>query len=324
MTTPSRWSSTPTAPTFQPGIYFGLNEEAYHADTSLGSTDLRKLAVNPSSYWFESNLNPNRPADKETPQKTRGTAVHVLVLYGEPEFDRRYMRGADNADDMSASEKSAATKAANKKAAEAGLIALPGQTYDNIAIASAMLSKNPKLATALVGGLNEVSVFWRDPQNNLPKKARFDCLKPRGIGDLKSIVNKYDKPFPRACVDSIVNYRLDVQACHYLRGRALIPQLVADGCVFGDHDASMLKAVCASKQWAWQWVWWQAEGAPITYSKVLSPANPLLEVSQATIDRADQNFIAYMDRFGPNEMWLLTEEPSELFLEDMPPWFARD
>jgi PDDEXK-like domain of unknown function (DUF3799) len=316
--------STETVKPREPGVYFGLDAEAYHADPSLGSSSERQLATNPSDYWFRSWMNPSRPADKETPATIRGTAVHALVFYGEDAFDRRYMRGADNTDDMSAAEKAAATKAANKRASERGLIALPGQTYDNIAIASAMIAKNPKLAKALTGGLNEVSVFWRDPGNGLPKKARLDCLKPRGVGDLKSLVNKYDKPFPKACIDSVVNFRGDVQACHYLRARGMIPKLVADGCVHGDHDYGLLRTIIASKEWAWQWVWWQAEGAPITYSKVLSPANPLLEISAATIAKADQNYVAYMERFGPDEMWLLEEEPSELFIEDMPPWFARD
>lgn len=315
-----------------PGIYFNLDEEPYHEDPSLGSTDERKLAKNPADYWWTSYMNPLRPDDKSgTPAQQRGTAVHVLVLYGEAAFDKRYMRGADNTSDMTPAEKAANTKAANAKAAAKGLVALPAQTYDSIALASAMIAKNPKLGRALTGGMNEVSIFWRDPVNGLPKKARIDCLKATtrdgelrmGIGDLKSLANKYDKPFERACIDSVVNYRYDVQCKHYMNGAANIAKLVADGCVHGDHDAELLKKVCAAKTMAWQFVWWQAEGAPITYSKIISPANPILEVSQATIDKGDANYIAYMKKFGPS-MWLLEEEPSELFLEDMPPWFARD
>jgi hypothetical protein len=315
-----------------PGIYFNLDEETYHSDPSLGSSDERKLAKNPSDYWFESWMNPNRPSNKSTPSQQRGTAVHVLVLYGEAEFDKRYMRGADNTDDMTSAEKAAATKEANKRAAARGVVALPAAVYDNIAIASAMIAKNPKLGRALTGGLNEVSIFWRDPKNKLPKKARIDCLKATtrdgetrmGLGDLKSLANKYDKPFDKACIDSITNYRYDVQAKHYMNGAAFIPKLVADGCVHGTGDPEILKRVCSATQMAWQFVFWQAEGAPITFSKIISPANPILEVSQAMIDRADANYIAYMERFGPREMWLLEEEPSELYLEEMPPWFARD
>lgn len=306
----------------EPGIYFGLDESAYHADPSLGSSNEKDLAKNPSKYWFESWMNPSRPEDKSTPAQQRGTAVHVLVLYGETEFDRRYMRGAVHSSDMTAAEKGALTKAANARAAVSGKIALPSDVYDNIAIASAMLAKNPALARALTGGLNEVSVFWRDPVNGLPKKMRIDCLKPRGMGDLKSIANKYDKAFERACIDSIVNYDYHVQAKHYMNGRALIPKLVADGRVHGAHDAALLKQVCAAKTWGWQWVWWQSEGAPITYSRIISPANPMMDLAQAVIDRADKNYVTYMERYGTT-MWLLEEEPTELYLEEMPPYFGR-
>lgn len=315
-----------------PGIYFGLDEYSYHEDPSLGSSDIRKLAKNPSDYWWTSWMNPNRPPSKDTPATQRGTAVHALVLYGQPTFDARYMRGADHHEDMSAAEKGALTKEFNKRAAARGLIALSGSVYDNISIASAMISKNPKLGAALTGGLNEVSIFWRDKKTDLPKKARVDCLKATtreggirmGIGDLKSLANKYDKPFDRACIDSVVNYRYDVQAKHYMDGCTNIAKLVADGCVHGDHDAELLKRIVAAKRMAWQFVWWQAEGAPLTYSKVISPANPILEVSAATIAHAEANFIDYKQRFGANDMWLLQEEPSELYMDDMPPWFARD
>lgn len=314
-----------------PGVYFNLDETTYHADPSLGSTDERKLAKNPSDYWWTSWMNPDRPRDKSTPAQERGSAVHALVLYGEAEFDKRYMRGAVHYDDMTPAEKGAATKEANKVAAAKGLTALPAAVYDNIAIASTIIAKNPKLGPALSGGINEVSIFWRDRKNGLPKKARVDCLKATtrdkevrmAVGDLKSLVNKFEKPFDRACIDSIVNYRYDVQARHYMDGCAEIAKLVADGCVKGDHDADILKKICAAKKIAWQWVFWQAEGAPLTYSKVISPANPILDIAGAAIAKADANYAAYMARFG-TEVWLLEEEPSELYLEEMPPWFARD
>ena len=306
----------------EPGVYFGMDADSYRNDPSLGSSDEKTLAANPSSYWYSSWMNPGRPPDVATPATKRGTAVHVRVLYGEAEFNRRYMRGADNDESMTPAEKAAATKAANATAVKLGLIALPGKEYDNIAIAAAMIAKNPELSTALVGGLNEVSVFW--VRDGIPKKARIDVLKPRGVGDLKSLANKFDVPFPKACTNSIGNYRYDVQACHYLEARALLAGFAAEGRVSGDHDETLFKAVCASKTWAWQWVWWQAEGAPITFSKILSPQNPILETAASTIERADANFRAYMDHFGPSQMWLLQEKPSELFIEELPSWYARD
>lgn len=305
----------------KPGIYFGMTNEFYHADPALGSTNLRKLANNPSDYWWESPFNPHREIEKVTPARIRGSAMHTLVLEGETKFDQLYMCGPHHSDDMSPSEKGAATKAANAKAAATGKTMLPADDYDRIAIASTMITKNPKLATVFQNGIPEVSVFWA--RDGITYKVRFDYLKPRGIGDLKSITNTRDKPFPDACYDAIAGYRYDVQAAHYLDGRARLPQLLADGCVYGDHDAELLKRIAAAPAFAFQWVFFQADKAPMTYSAIMSPANPMVQMARDEITIATQNYLRYMTEFGPDNIWLLIEDPTEIELESMPGWFGR-
>jgi hypothetical protein len=313
----------------RPGIYFGMPNEAYHADPALGSTNLRKLANNPSDYWYESPLNPHRDIEKVTPARVRGAAMHTLVLEGEPAFDKLYLCGPHHSDDMSPSEKGAATKAANQKAAASGKTMLPAEDYDRIAIAGAMITKNPKLATVFTGGAPEVSVFWE--RDGIMYKVRFDYLKPRGIGDLKSITNTRDKPFPDACYDAIANYRYDVQGAHYLEGRRQMPQLIKDGLVFRDPSADiradqytdLLEKVAAAPKFAFQWIFFQSDKAPVTYSAILSPANPMVRLAEEEIIRAEQNYRRYMTEFGPDQMWLLIEDPKEIELESMPGWFGR-
>jgi hypothetical protein len=183
----------PGARLHEPGVYFGMPFDEYLEDPSLGSSALVQLASNPASYWWDSHMNPSRPARSETPAMIRGTAVHALVFYGEAYFDQVYMRGPDHSDDMSPSDKGQATKRYNEIAKKKGLVCLPAVTYDSVAIAGAMIAKNPELASTLIGGMNEVSVFWRDPNTGLPKKARLDVLKPRGVGDLKSLANRLDR-----------------------------------------------------------------------------------------------------------------------------------
>src|SRR5262249_31124415 len=144
----------------KPGIYFGLSNDAYHADPALGSTNLRKLASNPSDYWYESPFNPLKEPETTTPAKVRGQAMHCLTLEGEPAFDRLYVCGARHEPGATSSKKGAATKAANARALALGKTALPSDDFDRIVIAGAMISKNPKLAGAFQGGAPEVSVFW--------------------------------------------------------------------------------------------------------------------------------------------------------------------
>lgn len=304
------------------GIHFGLDEQVYHRDPGIGSTDIRKLARNPADYWYESWMNPNRPAEgKSSRGRSRGTALHKLVYEGRDMFDSMFMRGPDQ-DGMSQGEKTTSTRAANAEAAKRGMECLKADDYDRVLIAAAMITKNPALATVFTGGMSEVSVIYE--MDGVRRKARFDYLKIRGIGDLKTCANQFDMPFPEACRSAISSYRYHEQATWYLDARALLPQLVADGAVYGDHDPEWLKKVAAQQRWGWQFVFFQTEGAPITWSAILSPQNAAIVDAGRAANRAGiENFKRYMKEFGPNDIWLLIEQPEELMIEDMPGWFAR-
>jgi hypothetical protein len=320
----------------EPGIYLGLDEEIYHRDLSLGSGDMRNLLLSPCDYYWGSSLNPNREDDEndDTPARIRGRAMHKLVLQGEAEYDREYMCGARNDAGMTPAEKGAATKAANARAAQLGLVALPAKDYDRIAIAAAMITKNPKLAGAFQGGIPEVSVFWE--RDGVRRKARIDYLKPRGVGDLKSITNIKKIEFRRACREAIANYRYDIQAAHYLEGRAALPRLVAEGRIFGPEGgfksvdeigehADLLKRIALMKSFAFQIVFFQASKAPVTWSTIITPHdhNPLYQTALADLETAAGNYREFMEKFGPGNIWLMLDEPAELDIESMPGWYAR-
>lgn len=301
------------------GIHFGLDETLYHADEGIGSTQIRQLARNPEDYWYYSAMNPKRPPDKSTPGQLRGSAMHCFLFYGEATFDARYMRGPDQ-DGMTTTEKGASTKAANAKAASLGLECLKADHYDRAVIASAMIKKNPNLAVAFEGGMSEVSIIYE--KDGVRRKARLDYLKLRGLGDLKGCANRFDKEFGGACIGDITNYHYHEQMSWYMDARAEIPKLVADGAVHGDHDPEWIKKLAAAKAWGWQWVFIQTEGAPITWSKSISPANPMVEIGRLANKRGIDNFKAYVDKYG-REQWVKVEPVTELFVEEMPPWFAR-
>lgn len=312
-------------PQIPPGVYFGLDETKYHADSALGSGDVKNLLLSAPDFWWDSPMNPHREPDdddkKGTPAQTRGKAMHKLVLEGEAAFDRLYLRGPDQDPDATPAEKGAATKAANARAAALKLTALPAADYDRTMIAGAMIMKNPKLQTVFQNGASEVSLFWI--RDGIRCKARIDYLKPGGVGDLKSITNVKKIEFRRAVREQIANYRYDMQAAHYMHGRAALPKLVADGLVFGDHDAGLLKKVCAAKTYAFQFVFFQAAKAPVTWSTILSPDNPIVEVADRDVLTALDNYQTFMKQFGPENIWLLLDEPGELEIEAMPAWWAR-
>lgn len=318
-TTPTPAKAQPKG--LEPGIYFNLNEDTYHADPALGSSDVRNLLLSPPDFWWGSSLNPDREqGDDDTAARLRGKAIHKLVLEpGTADFDKLFRRSPHTAD-MTPSEKAQATKALKAKLPP-GVNILSGKDYDRCIIAGAMITKNPKLATAFTGGAAEVSIFWE--RDGVRCKARIDYLKPRGLGDLKSITNWKKIEFKRACHEAISNYRYDMQAAHYMDGRKDFGRFVAEGMVTGDHDPALLKAVAASKTYAFQFVFFQADKAPVTFSKILSPANPILEVANRDIGVALDRYKTFIDRFGHDSIWLDLEEPSELALEELPAWYAR-
>lgn len=77
------------------GIYVGLPEEIYHADTALGSTSVKALATDPVGWQYDRL----RPRKGITPEYlTFGRAWHCRILEGKAEFDKRYAKPPTPAD----------------------------------------------------------------------------------------------------------------------------------------------------------------------------------------------------------------------------------
>jgi hypothetical protein len=303
-----------------PGIYFGLDETEYHAHEALGSTDIRRLLRSAPDYWWNSGMNPHRPPiNPDTEARARGKAMHKLVLEGDTGFDRLYKRRPDDAEGASSSDKGNLTKAAKKSLAP-GQTLLHGDDYDRVRIAGAMISKHPDLGDAFTNGMSEVSVFWE--RGGVLRKARFDYLKRRGIGDLKSITNTRGIDFPAACRNAIAAYRYDIQTAHYTEGREALARLQADGLVYGDHDSEWLSRVAASPEFAFVFVFFQSDDAPITWGTIVSPKNPIVPYARIFIEQATDRYLDFKNRFG-TEMWLMTEPLAELSMEEMPAWYGR-
>lgn len=307
------------------GIYFGLDEDVYHRDPALGSGDMRSLRRSAPDFWWNSRMNSAREDDADdTPARIFGRAVHRLVLEGEKAFDKEYARVPDQDKDASASEKGQATKAAKALLARTKPFAtmLAAKDYDRVVIAGAMITKHPALSRSFVDGIPEVSVFWE--RNGIMRKARIDYLKPAGVGDLKSITNLLNAPLPHACRSQIASYRYDIQAAHYLEARARMGALFAAGAVYGDHDREFLKRVVGTKRFAFQFVFFQKTKAPMAWSCVLSPGNPIIEYAGNDLEVAAERYGHFLDIFGRNSVWILDDTPGELEIESLPAWYGRD
>lgn len=301
-------------PQHEDGIFFGLDESTYHSDTALGSTALKALAENPCEYWYASPYNPMRE-DEETPSQAFGTALHKCVLEGKEAFEATYAPYFHPGNTKPGKDERAAILAAGKRPIKAS-------EWERIQMAGATVRANPHLADAFTNGLPEVSVFYTDDRG-IRKKARIDFLKIRASVDVKTIANQNRMEFKRACVNAIATYRYDVQAAAYFDARQALRRLAREGRVFGDHDAEWLKRVVAVDEWATVLVFVQSQRSPLVWAGMISPGNGILDHSRAALRLAEDNYLAFMERFGPHTPWVIVEPIEEVTLEDMPGWFGR-
>jgi len=298
----------------EPGIYFGLSDDLYHADPALGSTGLKRLLSSAPDFWWQSPMNPAREPETETPAKIFGKAVHRCVLEGRAAFEAEYAPTDYSGVTKEGKTERAAIAAAGKKP-------LKREDFNRILAAAAFIKANPNLAGAFENGMPEVSIFWE--RDGVRLKARLDFLKMNAITDLKSIRNPLGKEFKKACRDRIAELDYTLSAEQYMEGRRQMARLVAEDRVFGDHDPSWLKQVAANSVYAFVLVFWQAEGAPISHGFKLSPGNPLFTYARQSIAQAIHIYQTFMKQFGPDTAWVLAEPLDELDETDLPVWWQQ-
>ncbi len=298
------------------GIHFGLSDTAYHADPALGSTGLKHLVDNAPDYWWDSWMNPARPEEKETDAIKFGRAVHKCVLEGRDAFEAIYAPT-----DYPGNIKAGIAERAEIEAQ--GKMPLKRDDYVRILAASSFIKANKHLADAFTGGFPEVSVFWTD--DGIRFKARFDYLKMRAISDLKSIRNPLNKSFVQACRDRIAGLDYTISAAHYMDARKRMVGFVKGWQVFGAPDnqqfRSWLIQAAGINEYAFVFVFWQAEGAPISHGFQISPGNPLLDSARQSIVKAVHNYRRFMTEFGTDTAWVPSTPLDELDETDLPVWW---
>lgn len=74
------------------GVYLGLDPDVYFAQRGrMGSSDVQALHFRREGWWWGSEHNPMRPAQPPTNAQNYGSALHVILLEGLAEYERRFM-----------------------------------------------------------------------------------------------------------------------------------------------------------------------------------------------------------------------------------------
>lgn len=317
---------------WEPGIYFGLDEELYHSLPWLGSSDMKDLFSAPQEYWWNSAMNPLRPSDDATPAKRFGTALHHCILYGRESFDRRYRKLPGDGDEPSAEDlklyiaaqgcRIGKTKAENFRICweQMRTIPLSERRYGEVVLSAQMIKKNPHLIPAFENGWPEVSIFWRN-EDGIPMKCRIDYLKQRASVDIKSFSGKNRiMPLDRMILSDIVRYRYDIQVAHYQEGRQAARGLGQAGRIFGEiPDGDGLARALVAEEPGWVWVFYRSDGPPIAKSFQARWGSPMHESGRAGVTQAISNYLACKQKFG-TDFWVNDDPPYDIEEDDLPKW----
>lgn len=331
----------PSPDKWEPGIYFGLPEEIYHALPWCGSSDIKLLASIPQDYWEKSAMNELRePTNDDTAAKIFGSAIHTCILHGEPVYLKKYgyVAGdpgkegvsADGLKDWIKGQGSDPKKLKDDNIRfileEWGMILLTERQNKQILQAAATMRANPYLIPAFTGGFPEVSIFWME--EGVPCKCRIDYLKIKASVDLKSIRRGNRLlSFDQLCLRAIFSdYHYNVQAAHYMDGRLAAKALFDQGKVFCADDTARpsdewLAKCLGNDKPGWVFVFYKADGATIAKSFQCDFGGYMITSGISAKRRAVSNYIDFMEKYGTG-VWVNAEEPAEVNSEEDSKWWT--
>ncbi|EHE4647127.1 exodeoxyribonuclease VIII [Salmonella enterica] len=193
----------------QPGIYYDIPNEAYHAGPGVSKSQLDDIADTPAIYLWRKNA----PVDTEkTKSLDTGTAFHCRVLEPEefskrfiiaPEFNRRTSAGKE--EEKTFLEECARTGRTVLTAEEGRKIELMYQSVMALPLGQWLVES---------AGYAESSVYWEDPETGILCRCRPDKIIPEfhWIMDVKTTADI--QRFRTAYYD----YRYHVQDAFYSDG----------------------------------------------------------------------------------------------------------
>jgi hypothetical protein len=220
-----------------PGSYSNIENTDYHRNAnllpgpSISASGLKTLlAKSPRHFWFDSPLNPDRPAEKDKPHFSVGKAAHDMLLLSERWPTCYHVLPEDfNANATKAQKEWHAERDA---ARDAGKTVLTFDQAREVEAMCAALKANKLAHAALSNGESEVTLCWQDAETGVWLRARPDFLphKRRIIPDLKTAADASPKGFQR----TIANFGYAQAAALYLDGIK---------AVFGDEPTNWIHVV---------------------------------------------------------------------------------
>jgi hypothetical protein len=80
------------------GVYFGLDEDRYHAALALSASGIKSLRVSTLDWYMRSPLNPEHCEQEDNEARLIGRAYHRRICEGRAAFAASYHAAVDPAD----------------------------------------------------------------------------------------------------------------------------------------------------------------------------------------------------------------------------------
>lgn len=205
-----------------PGAYPDIAIEDYHSNVdlcpapSLSSSGIKTLLdKSPAHFWFNSPLNPERPAEIQKPHLNLGKAIHDALLLPErwsTEFYHVVPDGFTPAHHI----KWADEMPAYRRALKDGKAILSATQAAKVARMAEKVEKHELAKALLISGTPEMTLAWQDEKTGVWCKARPDVTPDLRaiIPDVKSALN----PSPAAFEKHAATFRYFNSAALYLDG----------------------------------------------------------------------------------------------------------
>jgi len=277
----------------QPGLYFNLSNEDYHADPAISCSGVKDLLDNPLTYWWNSPLNPNRETTY-TKDLIHGRASHCLLL--EPEkFDEEFV-----------------VIAPRIKAGETERMVIREPDFLNIKQAIDELKDNKFYDDWFKGGYPEVSIFWQDESTGLNCRSRFDYLNLEFSVDYKTTKSVVGNGVTKAIAD----YQYNLQSTIYLRGLA---ELVSSEDIFisgNNKQKEWVKSLAKNSDFQFKFLF--QEKAPPYITRPVTLACDILQASNVLFQTALNIYKMNIEKYGVRKWGSGYDELEEIKGTDMP------
>lgn len=337
-----------------PGIYFGMSDEEYHADPSLSTSRIRTLSESVEDFWATSWMNPLYER-VETDAMSLGSAYHKRILEGSTAFYKEYTPALSKddfkdllvtADDI---KKTLAVGGYSTKGAKPALterlldlkpsaliwdvlvarhafenadkILLKKEAFDLLEYAAAFIEKHPEMGRAFSGGYPEVAIFWVDEETGVPMKAKLDYLKSQAIVDFKTFSNPLGKPLDRAIITAIAGRKYHIQVFVYTEAIRNAVTLAAAGAIFGVHDPEFIKNALTHTEHKFLFVFQKTGIAPAVRWK-LFPQLSAFDCGRIAARTQIQTFADCVETFG-TDTWI-DLSPLDVLDDDAFPMYMFD